>query len=125
MARMPRVRLSDYARVLLASIRLLNGGLALLAPGFLARQIGVDPETNPGITYVFRMFGIRTVLIGAELLQPPGDRRDEALQRAILVHASDTLAASLAALSGQFPKSGRVIVGISALNTVLAVLANR
>src|SRR5690348_14009069 len=66
-ARMRRVRLSDYARVLLASIRLLNGGLALLAPGFLARQVGVNPESNPGITYVFRMFGIRTVLIGAEL----------------------------------------------------------
>lgn len=119
------VRPSDYARVLLASIRLLNGGLALLAPGFLARQVGVDPDANPGITYVFRMFGIRTVLIGAELLQPPGERRDDALHRAVLVHASDTLAAFLASLSGQFPKSGRIIVAISAFNTVLAVVANR
>lgn len=122
---MRRVRPSDYARVLLASIRLLNGGLALLAPGFLARQIGVDPETNPGITYVFRMFGIRTVLIGAELLQPPGQRRDDALHRAVVVHASDTAAAFLATLSGHFPKSGRVIVAISALNTLLAAVANR
>ena len=65
----------DVARVLLASIRLLNGGLALVAPGFLARQIGVDPEANPGIAYVFRMFGIRTVLIGAELLVQTGERR--------------------------------------------------
>ena len=115
----------DYARVLLACIRLLNGGLALLAPGFLARQIGVDPDTNPGILYVFRMFGIRTVLIGADLLQSRGPRRDEAVQRAVLVHASDTLAASLAAMSGQFPKSGRGIVAISALNTLLAIVANR
>jgi len=117
--------LSDTARVALACIRLINGGLALVAPGFLAQQVGVDPELNPGITYVFRMFGIRTVLIGADLLTQDGERRREALNRAALIHASDTLAAFLAALSGQFPKKGRVIVAISALNTVLAVLANR
>jgi hypothetical protein len=117
--------IAEYARVLLACIRLLNGGLALLVPGFLARQIGVDPDANPGIVYVFRMFGIRTVLIGAELLTPNEERRSEAVQRAVLIHASDTLAAILATLSGQFPRSGRAIVGISALNTLLAFVANR
>jgi len=119
------VRIADYARVLLACIRLLNGGLALLAPGFLARQIGVDPDANPGILYVFRMFGIRTVLIGAELVMAPSDRRDEAVKRAVVIHASDTLAAFLAAMSKNFPTSSRTIVGISALNTLLAVFANR
>jgi hypothetical protein len=104
---------------------LLNGGAALLAPGFLARQIGVDPDANPGIVYVFRMFGIRTVLIGAELLMQTGERRSEALRRAVVIHASDTLAAFLATLSGQFPKQGRAIVWISALNTALAIVANR
>ena len=71
------------------------------------------------------MFGIRTVLLGADLITTSGDRRSEALRRAVLIHASDTLAALLATLSGNFPKSGRLIVGISALNTLLAVLANR
>jgi hypothetical protein len=116
---------SDKARIALAAIRLLNGVLALLVPGFLAKQVGVDPEMNPGMSYVFRMFGIRTVLIGADLLTQDGERRREALNRAVLIHASDTLAAFLATLSGQFPKKGRLIVGISALNTALAVLANR
>ena len=117
--------LRDYARVLLAGIRLLNGSLALLVPGFLARQIGADPDANPGILYVFRMFGIRTVLIGAELLLQTGDRRAEAVRRSVVIHASDTLAAFLATLSGNFPKKSRTIVWISALNTLLAVLANR
>ena len=117
--------ISDKARVALACIRLLNGGLALLMPGLLAKQVGVDPEVNPGVTYVFRMFGVRTVLIGADLLTLDGERRQEALNRAALIHGSDTLAAFLATLSGQFPKKGRLIVGISALNTALAVLANR
>jgi hypothetical protein len=119
------VAVPDYARVLLASIRLLNGGLALLVPGFLARQIGVDPDANPGIVYVFRMFGIRTVLIGAELLVQTGDRRSEAVRRAVVIHASDTLAAFLATLSGRFPRQSRTIVWISAMNTALAIIANR
>jgi hypothetical protein len=119
------VALRDYARVMLAGIRLLNGSLALLVPGFLARQIGVDPDSNPGSLYVFRMFGIRTVLIGAELLLQTGDRRAEAVRRAVVIHASDTLAAFLATLSGNFPRNSRAIVWISALNTLLAVLASR
>jgi hypothetical protein len=115
----------EYARVLLACIRLLNGGLALFMPGFLARQIGVDPDANPGVLYVFRMFGIRTVLIGGELLLSTGERRQAALQRAVVIHASDTLAAFLATQSSQYPQKNRTIVWISALNTLLAFIANR
>src|ERR1700687_5915282 len=107
----------DYARILLALIRLFNGLAALLVPGFLARQVGIDPEANPGALYVFRMFGIRTVLLGAELLIQTGDRRGEALRRAVLIHASDTVAAFLASISGNFPKRGKLIVYISAANT--------
>ncbi len=118
-------RLREPARIMLACVRLLMGLLGLLAPGIPARQIGVDPNENPGIEYVFRMFGIRTVLIGAELLMQTGDRRAEALRRAVVIHASDTLAAYLASRSPYFPKKGRIIIWISALNTVLAIIANR
>jgi hypothetical protein len=119
------VAIHDYARVLLACIRLVNGGAALLVPGFLARQIGVDPDANPGVVYVFRMFGIRTVLIGIELLVQTGEQRAEAVRRGILIHASDTLAAYLATLSGAFPRQGRAIVLISAVNTALSIVASR
>src|ERR1700738_1184188 len=118
-------RLREPARILLACIRMLMGLLGLLAPGIPARQIGVDPDDNPGIVYVFRMFGIRTVLIGAELLMQTGDRRAEALRRAVLIHASDTLAAYLVSRSPYFPKKGRIIIWISAANTILALIANR
>ncbi|MGI9147057.1 MAG: hypothetical protein ACR2IK_10970 [Chloroflexota bacterium] len=113
------------ARILLALIRLFNGLAALLVPSFLARQVGIDPDANPGALYAFRMFGIRTVLLGVELLMQTGERRAEALRRAILIHASDTLAAFLATMSGNFPKRGRLIVYISAANTALAVIASR
>ena len=117
--------LRDYARILLALIRLFNGLAGLLAPSFLARQVGIDPEANPGALYVFRMFGIRTVLLGIELLFQTGERRTEAVRRAVLIHASDTAAAFLASRSANFPKRSRLIVWISATNTVLAILANR
>jgi hypothetical protein len=118
--------LRDYARILLALIRLFNGLTALFVPSFLAKQVGIDYEANPGSLYVFRMFGIRTVLLGAELLlPPPPEGRRDALRRAVLIHASDTVAAFLATRSGNFPKRGRLIVWISATNTVLAILANR
>jgi hypothetical protein len=97
-------RLREPARILLACIRLAMGLLGLLAPGIPARQIGVDPKANPGILYVFRMFGVRTVLIGAELLMQTGDRRAEALRRAVVIHASDTLAAYLVSRSEHFPQ---------------------
>jgi hypothetical protein len=118
-------RARDVARMLLAGIRLFNGFAALLVPGLLARQLGIDADANPGIKYVFRMFGIRTVLIGAELLMQTGERRAEAERRAVLIHASDTLAALLAAMSGKFPRNGRIIVVISAINTALALFIRR
>ena len=118
-------RVREPARILLACIRLFNGLAALVVPGVLARRLGIDPAANPGALYVLRMFGVRTVLIGAELLMQKGDRLDDALRQAVLIHASDTLAAFLATLSSAFPKQGRVIVGISAVNTLLALIASR
>ncbi len=118
-------RTRDYARISLACTRLFFGLVALLTPGIMARRLGIDPEANPAVLYVCRMFGIRTVLIGADLLFQTGQRRAESLRAAILIHASDTLAAFLATLSGRFPRRSRSIVFISAFNTLLAVVANR
>ena len=58
-------RAGELAWQALALIRLVNGGLALVAPRWLARRLGVDPTAQPAMLYALRMFGIRTVLIGA------------------------------------------------------------
>jgi len=79
------------ARVLLGCIRLINGSLALVAPQFLCRNIGIDPELTPAALYVFRMFGIRTVLIATDLLFATGQTQARAIEQAPLIHASDTL----------------------------------
>src|SRR5262245_44663205 len=107
----------------LAVIRLFNGLAALLAPRFLARQLDVSPETQPAVLYVFRMFGIRTVLIGADLFLQPA-ARPRALRQGIVIHASDTLAALIAGVFGQLPmRAALVAFLISATNTGLAIVA--
>ncbi|HTE87154.1 MAG TPA: hypothetical protein VK821_20780 [Dehalococcoidia bacterium] len=117
-------RTHDYARILLALIRLLNGAAALLAPKLLARRLGIDPDVNPGALYVLRLFGIRTVLIGTDLLVQAGERRAESLRLGVLIHGSDTVAAALAAKSGRLPRGvGQMLVLISGLNTALAIYA--
>ena len=42
------------ARKLLAGIRLVNGALALVAPQFLLRRLGADPDRDPSGIYPFR-----------------------------------------------------------------------
>jgi hypothetical protein len=116
----------DLARVVLGCIRLFNGLAALLAPRMLLKRLGVDTDANPAALYMARMFGIRTVLIGIDLLVQKGDRRAQALKEAVVIHASDTLAAVLASQTGKLPPPmGKVIVTISAINTALALYASR
>jgi hypothetical protein len=114
----------DYARIALAIIRLFNGAAALLAPSWLIRRLGVDPKTTPTTFYVFRMFGIRTVLIGADLLRGDEAACAHALRVAPLIHASDTLAAILAGVKGHLSKRATITTTIiSGVNTILAVIA--
>ena len=63
---------SDAARYALAAIRIFNGGTALLAPERLDARLGLDRSAD----YPWRMFGIRTVLMGVDLLS--SDPRGEA-----------------------------------------------
>lgn len=112
----------DYARILLAGIRLLNGTAALFAPKLLARQFGDNP--NSAIIYVLRLFGVRTIIAGIELLAPDEELRASALRYAIPIHASDTLSAALAGIQGQLPaRVSIMLTTISGVNTVLAIVA--
>jgi hypothetical protein len=113
------------ARQALAAIRIFNGAVALVAPQLLLRRLGTDPGRDPSGIYPMRMFGIRTVLIGADLLLLQGEERRRAARLAVLIHATDTVSAATAGLKGYLPpKVGVMTTAISATNTVLAVLAN-
>jgi len=112
----------DYARILLAGIRLFNGAAALFAPTLLARQFRDNPHS--AVIYVLRLFGVRTIIIGIELLVPDEKVRASALRSALPIHASDTLSAALAGLQGQLPPQVSIMLtAISGVNTALAIIA--
>ena len=102
----------------------MNGTASLIAPRMFARRIGVDPDTNGPALYALRLFGVRTVLIGAQLLGREGEARRRAVRVAPLVHATDALAALVGGMTGHLPASGaRKAVVVSAVNTMLALVA--
>jgi hypothetical protein len=114
----------DYARITLAGIRLFNGIAALFAPATLARQLGVDPAANPAALYALRLFGVRTLLIGAQLLLRDGGVREHSLRVAPAIHALDASAALIASERGQLPRRAATTAAIiSTVNTVLAMVA--
>jgi hypothetical protein len=119
-------RAPEYARIALACIRLFNGLAGLLAPHILLRGLQLDPEKNPGASYAFRLFGVRTVILGVELLRGDAAVRARSLRLGVAIHASDTIAAVLAGLSGQLPRPAATRVALlSALNTFLSIYAQR
>ncbi len=121
-----RNRRRDGARKLLGLVRFVNGVAGLLAPAALAKNLGVEPPASKPMYYPFRLFGVRTAIIGAQLWVSPEDERDRAVKLALLIHASDTAAAVTAAVREELPreKAWRV-AALSAFNTLLAVLAQR
>jgi hypothetical protein len=104
---------------------LTNGSLALFAPRWLAGQLGVRAEVQPATLYVLRMFGIRTVLVAADLCLEPRRRR-RALREGILMHSTDATAALIAAALGELPvRAGLMAAAISTLNTALCLAGSR
>lgn len=118
-------RKNDLAGQALGLIRLFNGSGALLIPETVLKRLGGDPAHDATAVYPLRMFGVRTVLLGTELLILKGEQRRRAAQRGILIHASDVLAAAIAGLRGQMPKRvALATVAISSINTYLAITAS-
>jgi hypothetical protein len=114
---------ADLPRVLLAGVRLTMGTAGLLAPGLVIRRLDIDPAAQPGMRYPLRMFGIRTVLIGADLLAENGRRRQHAERVAPVVHGSDTVSAFLAWRRGDLPRrAGAMATAISAVNLALSLV---
>jgi uncharacterized protein YjeT (DUF2065 family) len=115
---------SQVPAVVLGLIRLANGLLALFAPGLMLRALDSSQVASAPATYVLRMFGIRTIFLGLDLLAGSPAHRREALERAPIIHATDALAALTAGLTRQLaPRAAATTVGISSVNLALALVA--
>ena len=83
-----------------------------------------NPSANPAAIYGLRLFGIRSVLIGADLVMLRGRDLDRALRAAPIIHASDTATVLTLQRKKQLSRErARPLAMISGLNTVLAVTA--
>jgi uncharacterized protein YjeT (DUF2065 family) len=118
-------RTGQAARIALGVVRLLNGSLALFAPDVLGRRLGVQTSTSPGLGYGLRLFGVRTVLLGLRLLRAHDQPGTPVVREALVVHTADTAAAAVVLARGELPATGaRLAVAASAINIMLAVIAN-
>lgn len=123
MAALP-TNLATYARYALAGIRLVVGTGSLVTPRIMARRFGIDADANPHAIYLLRLFGVRTVVIGAELLLPESEARARNLRIGVAIHLSDAVAALLAGARRQLPRhAAMTAAGVSTLNALLAVAA--
>jgi hypothetical protein len=117
-------RVGQAARRALAAIRVINGGLALIAPGVIIGRFGEQPAGSGAAVYGLRMFGIRTVLLGVDLATLSGDPLRRALRQAVLIHATDTATVVLLGVTGRAkPRTAIPLALISLTNTTLAITA--
>jgi uncharacterized membrane protein len=112
------------ARYVLATIRVANGIAALVAPAIIVKRCGEVPGQSVAAVYGLRMFGIRTVLIGADLVTQGGQSLQHTTIQAVVIHATDTINVAGLAASGRLrPRFAIPLIAISATNTVLATLS--
>jgi hypothetical protein len=115
---------SSKARYALAVIRIVNGAIALGAPSVIVKRFGETPGDSAAAIYGLRLFGVRTVLIGADLVTQRGSSLLHATSQAVVIHASDTMTAAGLGIFGRLrPRMAIPLALISAINTVLATIA--
>ena len=113
------------ARYALGGIRIVNGALGLFAPALISGRLGENPPAGAAATYGLRLFGIRTIVIGADLIRLHGPALDAAVRSAPVIHASDVATVLALRQSKQLsPERARPLLIISGINTLLAVLAS-
>jgi len=119
-------RVQTLARLALATIRITVGTTALFAPRVFARRVEVDPDRHPAVIYFARLYGVRTIVIGTDLLLRDEAMRTLALRTGVVIHLSDAAAAAIAGARHQIPRRAAVkAMLLSSLNAGLAIVAQR
>lgn len=94
--------------------RIAVGASTWLAPNLTGRLFGLDPEGNPQLPYVGRLFGARDVALGAGALRSSRKSKDAWLTAALACDAADVAAGVLAGARGQLPLAAAALVSATA-----------
>jgi hypothetical protein len=104
----------------LAAARIVIGGAALAAPDLGAKLFRLDPEANPQLPYMTRLFGSREIVLGAATLLARGSTRRNLVLAGIAVDAADAAAAYLAGQGRAVDRQTTVALTLPALGAVVA-----
>lgn len=80
--------------------RIAVGVTAVANPHLAAKTLQLDPVSNPQVTYVTRLFGIREIAIGVITLAARGKAQRGVIGVGVLVDAGDAATAYLAMQDG-------------------------
>lgn len=98
--------------------RIAIGTGALIDPDATARLFGLDPETNPQLRAMSRMFGAREVALGAVTLVARGRLRRNLVLVGIAVDGADALTGALELGEDAVPRSAAGVLSAVALGAV-------
>lgn len=96
------------ARRWLAVIRFTFGAGGWLAPRPSARLLGIDPDANPSLPPLARVFASRDVALGAGVLGATGEDLERWLRIGVAVDAADIVTVVAARAKGQLSTPGAV-----------------
>jgi hypothetical protein len=104
----------DKAADAIAIGRIAVGTGAWLTPNLSGRLFGLDPEGNPQLPYVGRLFGARDVVLGAGALRSTKKQKDAWLTAGLACDVADVAAGALAGARGQLPPAAAALVTATA-----------
>jgi hypothetical protein len=107
----------------LALGRVAIGALCLADPAKAMRLFQLDPEANPQLPYLSRMFGAREVALGLTTLLAGGTARRNLVAAGLMVDGSDAVAAVLAAREGTVSNLTGAMLAAPAVGAVVAGVA--
>jgi hypothetical protein len=110
----------DKAKDAVAIGRIVVGATAYLTPNLSGRLFGLDPEGNPQLPYVGRLFGARDVVLGAGVLRSSKKQKDAWATAGLACDVADVGAGALAGMRGQLPPAAAALVTATAAGFAVA-----
>ena len=110
----------DKAKDAVAIGRVVVGGGAWLAPNLSGRMFGLDPEGNPQLSYIGRLFGARDVVLGAGVLRSSRKQKDAWATAGFACDVADAAAGAIAGARGQLPPAAATMVTATAAGFAVA-----
>jgi hypothetical protein len=110
----------DKAKDAVAVGRIVVGASAYLTPNLSGRLFGLDPDGNPQLPYIGRLFGARDVALGAGVLRSSKKQKDAWATAGLACDVADVGAGALAGIRGQLPPAAAALVTATAAGFAIA-----